>query len=51
MVLHVEADDRVVLALLKAGRISEQAALRREAIERALAAVVEQWAQRWLAEK
>jgi hypothetical protein len=40
--------DRVIEALIVSGRLSEDAALRRSEIERELAAVVEQWATRWL---
>jgi hypothetical protein len=41
--------DRVVEALIVSGRLSEDAALRRSEVERGLAAVVEQWTERWLA--
>jgi hypothetical protein len=43
------AHDRVVEALIVSRRLSEDAALRRELVERELAAVVEQWVERWLA--
>jgi len=41
--------DRVIEALIVSRRLSEDAALRRSEVERELAAVVEQWAERWLA--
>jgi hypothetical protein len=41
--------DRVVEALIVSRRLTEDAALRRELVERELAAVIEQWAERWLA--
>jgi len=40
--------DRAIEALIVSGRLSEDGALRRELVERELAAVVEQWAERWL---
>ena len=40
--------DRVIEALLASGRMSEDAALRREQVERELATVIEQWAERWI---
>jgi len=43
--------DRVIEALIVSRRLSEAAALRRSEVERELAAVVEQWAERWPANK
>jgi hypothetical protein len=43
--------DRVIEALLASGRLSEDAALRREQVERELACVIDEWAGRWLANK
>jgi hypothetical protein len=48
-VLPVEVDhDRVILALLESSRLSEEEALRRELVTRAVAEIVEEWAARWL---
>jgi hypothetical protein len=43
--------DQIVEALLVSRRLSEDAALRREMVERALANVITEWAHRWLAER
>jgi hypothetical protein len=49
-IFKVECDhDAVVLALLETGRISEQAALDRREVERALAVVLHDFAVRWRA--
>jgi hypothetical protein len=40
--------DRVIEALIVAKRLSEDAALRRELVDRELTAVVEEWITRWL---
>jgi len=40
--------DRLVSALLEAGRLTEAEALHHDAVERELAAILQQWADRWL---
>ena len=42
------AHDEVVEALIRLGRLSEARALRPRVVERALAAVVSEWTERWL---
>jgi hypothetical protein len=47
-IFRIEADhDALVTALIETGRISEQAALDRSQVERALAAVLHDFAVRW----
>ena len=45
--LEIEHDE-VVEALIRSGRLTEDAALRLPLVERALAAVLAEWARRWL---
>ena len=45
---RVLASDKVVLALLEAGRLSEAEAQDRRAVERELATVLNEWSARWL---
>ena len=46
-VAHEADHDRVVLALLEAGRLSVAEALRRDLVERELGHVLEEWSRRW----
>jgi hypothetical protein len=49
-VLPIEVDhDAVVLALIESGRLSEDQALRRDLVSRAVAEIVTDWAARWSA--
>ena len=41
--------DRLIEAFIRAGRVSEAAALDHEAVEHAASAVLVEWAARWLA--
>lgn len=48
-VLHVETHEhRLVEALLAAGRLTPEQALRRQLVERELGKLVEDWTARWL---
>lgn len=42
------SEDAVIEALLRSRRLSEDQALRRAQIEQAVAAILAEWAERWL---
>ncbi len=46
-VYRVAADDRVLLALLRSGRLTDTQALDRTQVEKEFADVLLQWALRW----
>jgi hypothetical protein len=51
-IYYIEAnEDRMIEALLEAGRLTEAEALERPSVERELGWVLDDWARRWLEAK